>query len=61
MAIPTVKNRSVPGGTPITAKGAAFRSLGDVWADTTTPHGRLMLTVLGDWWSSRLFGVNEKK
>lgn len=31
----------------ITAKGAAFRSLGDAWADTTTPHGRLMLTVLG--------------
>jgi len=31
----------------IAAKGAAFRSLGDVWADTTTPHGRLMLTVLG--------------
>ncbi len=29
------------------AKGAAFRSLGDPWADTTTPHGRLMLTVLG--------------
>jgi DNA invertase Pin-like site-specific DNA recombinase len=28
-------------------KGAAFRSLGDPWADTTTPHGRLMLTVLG--------------
>jgi DNA invertase Pin-like site-specific DNA recombinase len=27
--------------------GAAFRSLGDAWADTTTPHGRLMLTVLG--------------
>ena len=27
--------------------GASFRSLGDVWADTTTPHGRLMLTVLG--------------
>jgi DNA invertase Pin-like site-specific DNA recombinase len=27
--------------------GAAFRSLGDSWADTTTPHGRLMLTVLG--------------
>ena len=22
-------------------------SLGDAWADTTTPHGRLMLTVLG--------------
>jgi DNA invertase Pin-like site-specific DNA recombinase len=27
--------------------GADFRSLGDPWADTTTPHGRLMLTVLG--------------
>jgi DNA invertase Pin-like site-specific DNA recombinase len=26
---------------------ASFRSLGDPWADTTTPHGRLMLTVLG--------------
>jgi DNA invertase Pin-like site-specific DNA recombinase len=28
-------------------KGATFRSLGDGWADTTTPHGRLMVTVLG--------------
>jgi DNA invertase Pin-like site-specific DNA recombinase len=27
--------------------GATFKSLGDGWADTTTPHGRLMLTVLG--------------
>jgi DNA invertase Pin-like site-specific DNA recombinase len=27
--------------------GADFRSLADAWADTTTPHGRLMLTVLG--------------
>jgi DNA invertase Pin-like site-specific DNA recombinase len=27
--------------------GAAFKSLGDAWADTTTPHGRLMVTVLG--------------
>src|SRR3546814_2167886 len=27
--------------------GALFRSLGDPWADTTAPHGRLMLTVLG--------------
>ena len=26
---------------------ATFKSLGDGWADTTTPHGRLMLTVLG--------------
>ena len=30
----------------IADKGASFRSLGDVWADTTTAHGRLMLTVL---------------
>jgi len=28
-------------------RGAAFRSLADAWADTTTAHGRLMLTVLG--------------
>lgn len=28
-------------------RGAGFRSLNDTWADTTTPHGRLMLTVLG--------------
>jgi DNA invertase Pin-like site-specific DNA recombinase len=27
--------------------GGAFKSLADAWADTTTPHGRLMLTVLG--------------
>ncbi len=26
---------------------AGFRSLADAWADTTTPHGRLLLTVLG--------------
>jgi DNA invertase Pin-like site-specific DNA recombinase len=31
----------------ITGKEAGFRSLGDAWADTTTPHGRLMLTILG--------------
>ena len=28
-------------------RGAGFKSLGDPWAVTTTPHGRLMLTVLG--------------
>jgi DNA invertase Pin-like site-specific DNA recombinase len=28
-------------------KGARFKSLRDTWADTTTAHGRLMLTVLG--------------
>jgi DNA invertase Pin-like site-specific DNA recombinase len=31
----------------IADKGAGFRSLADAWADTTTAHGRLMLTVLG--------------
>jgi DNA invertase Pin-like site-specific DNA recombinase len=31
----------------ITGSKAVFRSLGDAWADTTTAHGRLMLTVLG--------------
>jgi DNA invertase Pin-like site-specific DNA recombinase len=31
----------------ITKAGAGFRSLADAWADTTTAHGRLMLTVLG--------------
>ena len=31
----------------IADKGAGFRSLADAWADTTTSHGRLMLTVLG--------------
>jgi DNA invertase Pin-like site-specific DNA recombinase len=30
----------------IAAKGAGFRSLGDTWVDTTTAHGRLMLSVL---------------
>jgi DNA invertase Pin-like site-specific DNA recombinase len=31
----------------ITDRKAGFRSLTDTWADTTTSHGRLMLTVLG--------------
>lgn len=31
----------------ITSRGAGFRSLSDAWADTTTPHGRLMVTFLG--------------
>jgi DNA invertase Pin-like site-specific DNA recombinase len=31
----------------IAKAGAGFRSLGDTWADTTTPDGRLKLTVLG--------------
>jgi DNA invertase Pin-like site-specific DNA recombinase len=31
----------------IAEKGAGFKSLRDTWADITTAHGRLMLTVLG--------------
>ncbi len=31
----------------IAKAGAGFRSLADTWADTTTPHSRLMLTILG--------------
>jgi DNA invertase Pin-like site-specific DNA recombinase len=31
----------------LSKRGAGFRSLKDTWADTTTPHGKLMLTVLG--------------
>jgi DNA invertase Pin-like site-specific DNA recombinase len=31
----------------IADRGASFKSLGDAWADTTSAHGRLMLTVLG--------------
>jgi DNA invertase Pin-like site-specific DNA recombinase len=31
----------------VSDKGAGFRSIADAWADTTIPHGRLMLTVLG--------------
>ncbi len=31
----------------IAEAGAEFRSIADSWCDTTTPHGKLMLTVLG--------------
>jgi DNA invertase Pin-like site-specific DNA recombinase len=31
----------------IAQAGAGFKSLADQWADTTTAHGRLMLTILG--------------
>jgi DNA invertase Pin-like site-specific DNA recombinase len=31
----------------VAEKGAGFKSLRDSWADSTTSHGRLMLTVLG--------------
>ena len=30
----------------ITKAGAQFRSIADTWCDTTTPHGKLILTVL---------------
>ena len=33
----------------IAKREAGFQSLKDAWCDTTTPHGRLMLTVLGAW------------
>ena len=31
----------------IAKRGAGFKSLADSWADTTTAHGKLMITVLG--------------
>jgi DNA invertase Pin-like site-specific DNA recombinase len=31
----------------VAERGAGFKSLADKWADTTTAHGRLMLTVRG--------------
>jgi len=31
----------------IAKAGASFKSLADPWCDTTTPHGKLMTTVLG--------------
>jgi DNA invertase Pin-like site-specific DNA recombinase len=31
----------------ISKRKAGLRSLADTWADTTTPHGKLMITILG--------------
>jgi DNA invertase Pin-like site-specific DNA recombinase len=31
----------------VAERGAGFRPLADPWADTTTPHGRLILMILG--------------
>jgi DNA invertase Pin-like site-specific DNA recombinase len=31
----------------IAKAGASFKSLADPWCDTTTPHGELMVTILG--------------
>jgi DNA invertase Pin-like site-specific DNA recombinase len=36
---------NLPGA--VAERGAGFKSLRDAWADTTTAHGRLMLTILG--------------
>jgi Resolvase, N terminal domain len=33
--------------------GAGFKSLADAWADTTTPHGKLMLTWATRWCLNR--------
>jgi DNA invertase Pin-like site-specific DNA recombinase len=33
--------------TTVSEKGGTFRSLADPWADTTSAHGRLMVTILG--------------
>jgi len=30
----------------VSDQGATFKSLHDAWADTTTPHGQLMVTIL---------------
>jgi DNA invertase Pin-like site-specific DNA recombinase len=30
----------------VSKAGAKFKSLADAWADTTTPHGKLMITIL---------------
>jgi hypothetical protein len=44
----------------VSKAGAGFRSLADAWADTTTPHGRFMLTVLGGLPSCRHASPNPK-
>jgi hypothetical protein len=38
--------RPHPAQATIGERGAGFRSLVDTWADTTTPHARLMVTIL---------------
>jgi Resolvase, N terminal domain/Helix-turn-helix domain of resolvase len=51
MSRPWVPVREAPKPLNVIAaiadRGAGFKSLKDTWADTTTAHGRLMLTVLG--------------
>jgi DNA invertase Pin-like site-specific DNA recombinase len=43
-AIKTVKRQLQAQGIK---SGASFRSLGDPWCDTTSAHGKLMVTALG--------------
>jgi DNA invertase Pin-like site-specific DNA recombinase len=31
----------------VAKRKAGFRSIADAWCDTTTPHGKLMITILG--------------
>jgi DNA invertase Pin-like site-specific DNA recombinase len=47
----------------IAEKKAAFRSLGDTWADTTTAHGRLMLTILAGLaeFERELIGAHQRR
>jgi len=60
---PAARRWSVGHGAPLTPfaswqvdaigkASADFKSLADPWADTTTPHGRLMVTCLAAWLSS---------
>jgi DNA invertase Pin-like site-specific DNA recombinase len=44
----------------IAERGAGFKSLKDTWADTTTAHGRLMLTVLSRPVSDHQFELPHK-
>ena len=45
----------------IAERGAMLRSLGDPWADTTTAHGRLMLTVLAGLAEQPRMGVRTSR
>jgi hypothetical protein len=44
---PSFRARTANTLAAIGDRGAGFRSLGDPWADPTTPHGKLMISVLG--------------
>jgi hypothetical protein len=45
----------------ISKAGAKFKSLADAWADTTTPHGELMVTILAGLATSRSRGVDNSR